>query len=195
MTTSSSKKKPTILYLDDEENNLQSFIATFRRYYTIFAETSIQKAIDVLKNNEINLIITDQRMPEMSGVEFLKLIKKDFPDPVRMILTGYSDVNAIISSINDGSVLSYISKPWNEKELKELIDIAIRIQQNEKHNNELKNNLEEAINKQKTTINLLQKYAPEETVNHILEKINNNDALDIKNIKKSEVTVLFSDIR
>ena len=111
------QKKINILYVDDELNNLVSFKAVFRMKYNIFTAISGEEAISVLRTKEINIIITDQRMPQMTGVEFLETILGEFPDPIRILLTGYADMNAVIDAINKGKIFHYLSKPWNEEEL------------------------------------------------------------------------------
>ncbi len=115
-------RKITILYVDDEINNLVSFKAVFRIKYNVITAISGEEAIKVLKENDVNLIITDQRMPQMTGVEFLESILDEHPDPIRILLTGYADMNAVIDAINKGKIFHYLSKPWNEEEL----DIAIK---------------------------------------------------------------------
>ena len=112
-----NSSKITILYVDDELNNLVSFKAVFRIKYTILTAISAEEAIKILKNNTINIIITDQRMPHMTGVEFLESILDEFPDPIRILLTGYADMNAVVEAINKGKIFHYLSKPWNEEEL------------------------------------------------------------------------------
>lgn len=116
--------KPNILYVDDEPDNLLVFKAAFRRNYTIFTAESGPDGLDILQHQAIDLIITDQRMPDMTGIEFLKLIPQ-LPITIRMILTGYSDVQAVIEAINTGNVYRYITKPWDKDELKMTIDTAI----------------------------------------------------------------------
>ncbi|MEM1136391.1 MAG: response regulator [Bacteroidota bacterium] len=119
------EKKYSILYVDDEESNLRIFKTAFRRHYNIFIAATVEEGIDILTKNEIHLIVTDQRMPQMSGVEFLAKILPEYPDPVRMILTGFSDVQAIIKAINSGRVYRYITKPWDKNELKNILDEAL----------------------------------------------------------------------
>ncbi len=109
--------KISILYVDDELNNLVSFKAVFRMKYTVFTAFSGEEALNVLRNKSINIIITDQRMPQMTGVEFLESILDEFPDQIRILLTGYADMNAVIDAINKGKIFHYLSKPWNEEEL------------------------------------------------------------------------------
>ncbi|MBA2369369.1 MAG: response regulator [Candidatus Protochlamydia sp.] len=183
--------KPVILYVDDEPNNLVSFTAAFRRFYTIHTATSAKEGIEILRREPVHLIITDQRMPEMTGVQFLEAIIPDYPDSIRMILTGFSDVEAIIKAINTGRVLRYITKPWEEAELKQIIDGAIMIYDLEKKNKELLVNLQEETAKQQSILNVFKKYVPEDVVKETL-------TLDVENLTYSEsriVSVCFCDIR
>jgi response regulator RpfG family c-di-GMP phosphodiesterase len=109
--------KISILYVDDELNNLISFKAAFRIKYNVFTAISGEEAIKILHSHEVNIIITDQRMPKMTGVEFLESILPEFPDPMRILLTGYADMTAVIDAVNKGKIFHYLSKPWNEEEL------------------------------------------------------------------------------
>lgn len=109
--------KINILYVDDELNNLVSFKAVFRMKYNISTAISGEEAINILRSKQINIIITDQRMPQMTGVEFLESIIPEFPDPIRILLTSYADMNAVIDAINKGKIFHYLTKPWNEEEL------------------------------------------------------------------------------
>ena len=114
-----------IIYVDDELNNLVSFKAVFRIKYNVYTAVSAEEAIKILRtNNNINVIITDQRMPQMTGVEFLESILDEFPDPIRILLTGYADMNAVIDAVNKGKIFHYLSKPWNEEELDMTINRA-----------------------------------------------------------------------
>lgn len=112
-----SNNKITILYVDDEMNNLISFKAVFRIKYNVLTAISGEEAIKLLKNNTVDIIITDQRMPNMTGVEFLESILDEYPDPIRILLTGYADMNAVIDAVNKGKIFHYLTKPWNEEEL------------------------------------------------------------------------------
>jgi two-component system, sensor histidine kinase and response regulator len=114
-----------VLYIDDEEKNLTSFKAVFRKEYQIYVAKSAQEGIEIMEKNPIHLVITDQRMPNMTGVEFLEHIVDKYPEVTRIILTGYSDVEAIIQAINKGRVFRYVTKPWRREELKETIDNAL----------------------------------------------------------------------
>lgn len=122
---SSSSPRFNILYVDDEARNLQTFAASFRREYNIYTATSGEEGLKVMRQQAISLVISDQRMPGMTGVEFLARIVPDFPNTIRMVLTGYSDVGSIIDSINKGKVDYFLLKPWNPDELKAIIDKSL----------------------------------------------------------------------
>jgi len=117
-----------ILYVDDEVNNLAAFRATFRRDYDIFTAPHINEAYQILNEEQpIHLVIADQRMPGMTGVEFLTDIRKKYPDPLRVLLTAHMDLEALIEAVNEGRIYRYIRKPWNEAELHNTIHNAYEI--------------------------------------------------------------------
>lgn len=133
--------KINILYVDDELNNLVSFKALFRIKYNIHTAISGEEAIKILRNKLINIIITDQRMPQMTGVEFLESILEEFPDPIRILLTGYTDMNAVIDAINKGKIFHYLTKPWNEEELDLTINRAYDIYKQKMEEKEMNSKL------------------------------------------------------
>jgi response regulator RpfG family c-di-GMP phosphodiesterase len=116
--------KITILYVDDEENNLFSFKATFRIRYNVITALSGDAALEVLATKKVHIIITDQRMPEMTGVEFLEKVLEKYPDPMRILLTGYADMTAVVDAVNKGKIFHYLTKPWIEQELDQAISRA-----------------------------------------------------------------------
>jgi len=122
-----AEKKINILYIDDEEHNLISFKATFRLKYNVATAISAEVAKQVLAEKPIDIIITDQRMPNMTGVEFLESIIGQYPDPMRLLLTGYADMNAVVDAINKGKIFQYLTKPWNEDELDAAIQKAYEV--------------------------------------------------------------------
>lgn len=137
-----------LLYIDDEENNLTSFKATFRRQYEIYTANSAEEGLKILQNVDIPIIIADQKMPKITGVEFFKSISKTFPDPMRILLTGYTDIDALADAINHGDVYRYIQKPWSDLELHNTIknaydaycgkiDLRNKVTELEKTNDEL----------------------------------------------------------
>jgi DNA-binding NtrC family response regulator len=130
-------KEISILYVDDEINNLVAFKANFRRDYKIFTTENADEAMNFLRENKIQIVITDQRMPGKTGVEFLEEVIKEFPDPIRILLTGYSDIEVVIDSINKGQVFRYITKPFNDLELKMTIENAMEVFTLREENKEL----------------------------------------------------------
>lgn len=116
-----AENKINILYVDDEENNLVSLKAAFRLKYKIHTAINAEEARKILDTYPIEIIITDQRMPNTTGVEFLESILEKYPDPMRILLTGYSDLNAVIDAVNKGKIFHYLTKPWNEEELETTI--------------------------------------------------------------------------
>lgn len=121
----SLEKVFNILIVDDEPENLLVLDGLLSRKYNIFSADSGAAARDIIFAQNIHLVITDQRMPEMTGVQFLFSIKNDHPDTIRIILTGYTDVEDIIYAINECDIYSYVTKPWNENELLLTIDRAL----------------------------------------------------------------------
>lgn len=120
-----SSNKPKLLVVDDEQDNLDLLYRTFRRDFTVFRADGGVNALEILaKEGEMAAIISDQRMPEMKGTEFLSLTVSDFPDTMRIVLTGYTDINDLIDAINSGQVHKYITKPWEPEQLKLVISEA-----------------------------------------------------------------------
>lgn len=130
-------EKISVLYVDDEEHNLMSFKATFRIKYKVFTAISGEDAIKIMDEKPVDIIITDQRMPNMTGVEFLESILDRYPDPMRILLTGYADLNAVIDAVNKGKIFHYLTKPWNEEELDMTIQRAYDIYKLRKDEKEL----------------------------------------------------------
>lgn len=117
--------KPRMLVVDDEPDNLDLLYRTFRRDFNVLRAESGQQALEVLSEyGEVAVIISDQRMPEMKGTEFLSKTVPKFPDTVRIILTGFTDVEDLVDAINAGQVYRYITKPWDPDELKHVVDQA-----------------------------------------------------------------------
>ena len=120
------KRKPKILVVDDEPDNLDLLYRTFYREYKVLRATSGPDALELLaKEGDISVIISDQRMPMMSGTEFLSLTATKYPDIIRIILTGYTDVEDLVEAINAGKVFKYVTKPWEAEELKAVVRQAL----------------------------------------------------------------------
>lgn len=184
-------EKFPILYVDDEEHNLISFEATFRREYNVHTAKSAAEGLAIMRENEIDLVITDQRMPEMTGIQFLEKIAPEFPDTIKMILTGFSDIGVIVEAINSGRVFRYITKPWDENELRMTIENAKQIFALQISNRELMTTLQQKVEEQEQTLRLFVRYVPEQVVKKTLE--NSQEAIFQGELRN--VAVLFCDIR
>lgn len=121
------RKKPAVLFVDDEQRVLNSMRALFRREYDVHVTTVGSEAIQLLRDNTIDVIVCDQRMPEMTGVEVLGGAKEVSPGTVRILLTGYADLDAIEGSINVGEVFRFLSKPCPPNHLRETVKLAVEI--------------------------------------------------------------------
>ena len=120
-------KKAKLLFVDDEERILNALRSVFRNQYNVFTASSGPEAMEFLKRFRPHVVISDQRMPDMTGVEFLRQVKDFAPQTVRMLLTGYSDLASIVGSINDGEVFRFISKPWDNTEIQKTVAEAAAI--------------------------------------------------------------------
>ncbi|WP_016951520.1 response regulator [Anabaena sp. PCC 7108] len=124
--TSQANIKPKILVVDDEPDNLDLLYRSFYREYKVLRANSGPAALELLaREGDISVIISDQRMPMMSGTEFLSLTATQYPDIIRIILTGYTDVEDLVEAINSGKVFKYVTKPWEAEELKAVVRQAL----------------------------------------------------------------------
>jgi response regulator RpfG family c-di-GMP phosphodiesterase len=118
-------KKPKMLVVDDEPDNLDLLYRTFRRDFNVLrAESGVMALETLAQEGEVAVIISDQRMPEMKGTEFLSKTVPQYPDTMRIILTGFTDVEDLVEAINSGQVYKYITKPWDPNELKAVVSRA-----------------------------------------------------------------------
>ena len=117
--------KHSILCVDDEVDNVESLERLFRRKYRVFTATSGIEALRVLEREPISLIVTDQRMPGMTGVELLAASREHRPDAIRILLTGYTDIESVIAAVNSGQIYRYVTKPWDPVDLGNAVDKAI----------------------------------------------------------------------
>lgn len=117
-----ASEKLALMIVDDEPDNLDLLYRTFRRDFKVYQATSGFEALKLLDQlGEIAVIISDQRMPRMNGTEFLSRTVERFPDTIRIVLTGYTDVEDLVEAINSGQVFKYITKPWNPQKLQEVV--------------------------------------------------------------------------
>jgi eukaryotic-like serine/threonine-protein kinase len=120
-------KKARILFVDDEERILNALRAIFRRDYHVFTAVNGAEALEFVTKFQPQVVVSDQRMREMTGIELLRQVREISPNTVRMLLTGYSDLAAIVGSINDGEVFRYISKPWDNEEIQRIVAEAVAV--------------------------------------------------------------------
>jgi len=204
------KENYNILYVDDEENNLNSFRAALRRDYNVFTALSGEEGMEILSKNDIHVVVTDQRMPHMTGVQFLQHIPID-QDNIRIILTGFTDMESIIEAINTGKVYRYIKKPWDKDELKITIDNAVETVMLRRNNKKLIYELQ--VNNEQLEVKVQQRTREIEKQKEIIETAKaQSDSLllnilpdeiaeELKKFGKSyarkhnQVSVLFSDIK
>ncbi|MEB3245044.1 MAG: response regulator [Vampirovibrionales bacterium] len=109
----------TVLFVDDEAHILAALKRLLRNEpYQIITATSAKEGLEILTHTPAQLIVSDQRMPEMAGNAFLQQVKLLYPDTIRVILSGYADVNVILEALNKGEVYRFFTKPWQEEDLK-----------------------------------------------------------------------------
>ncbi len=116
-----------VLYIDDEPSNLISFKANFRQKCEVTTTDNPKCAIDLVGQLDIQVVISDQRMPRMTGIQFFNQLKNCQPDPTRILLTGYSDLEAVVDAINLGEIYRYVTKPWDYDLLLEIIEEAYEL--------------------------------------------------------------------
>jgi len=117
----------TVLFVDDEEKVLTSLKRGLldKPYKTLFASSG-KEALEILRRNQVHVIVTDMRMPEMGGLELLKAVKEEYPDIIRMVLSGYTQVTTLLTAINQGEIFRFITKPWKlEEEFKPAVREAV----------------------------------------------------------------------
>ncbi len=122
-------KKARILFVDDEERILTALRSIFRMNYHVFTATNGAEALELIRKFQPHVVVSDQRMPEMTGVELLRQVKAVAPATVRLLLTGYSDLASIVGSVNEGEVFRFVSKPWDNQDIQKTIGEAAAIAQ------------------------------------------------------------------
>lgn len=194
--------KPTVLYIDDEEDNLVVFRSAFRRDFNVLVSTSPEEGLAMVEKDDIPLVITDQRMPGMTGIEFLEKLPEN-NESVRMILTGFSDVEIIIEAINKCNIYRYLTKPWDKSELMHTINLALEKFYLNRENEQLVVDLRQANEELEDRVRLrtaeLEK--EKERANQLLLNVLPEPAAEeikkrgkVKPRSRKNVTILFMDI-
>lgn len=126
-----SVERTTVLFVDDEERILRSLRMLFRGRHEILATTSGAEALRIVRSRPVHAIVSDQRMPEMLGVDLLRQVRQASPSTMRLLLTGYSDQQAIVASVNDGEIFRFIEKPWQPQYLIDTVEQAVQVAVND----------------------------------------------------------------
>ncbi len=122
-----SDPRPRLLFVDDEQRVLNSMRIMFRRQFDLFLASHGAQALDIVKSEDINVIVADHRMPQMTGVEVLSKVRRLSPRTVRILLTGYADLDAVEGSINDGQVFRFLTKPCAPQQLRDTVELAAKL--------------------------------------------------------------------
>lgn len=138
------KPQRNLLLVDDEENITRSLLRLLRQDgYSIYTASSGEEGLSILEEYRIGVILSDQRMPEMSGTEFLSQVSKLYPDTIRIVLSGYTDLETVTDAINEGKIYKFLTKPWDDMLLRQNIEEAFRqyelAEENKRLSLELKN--------------------------------------------------------
>jgi two-component system response regulator HupR/HoxA len=110
-----------LLIVDDERDIVDSLTESFRGVMTVYPAYSADEALRIFREKDIHVVLSDQRMPDMTGVELFGKVKAINPMPIRILLTGYSDINVVIKGLNEGLMWKYVTKPWDPEDLKNIV--------------------------------------------------------------------------
>ncbi len=135
------KSEKIILYIDDEQENLDGFLYNFRKDFTIYTAQNTLEAFNIIRNNPVKVVLSDNKMPDMLGTEFFEVLSASHPDIIRILVTAYADTEAAMQAINKGQVYRFITKPWDKNELKVAIENAFEAYQLKFQNQQLIENL------------------------------------------------------
>ncbi len=189
-----TKKKYELLLVDDELANLQKLQRTFMAEYNVHLAQSGQEALQILQRSPIDAIITDQKMPNMTGIEFLELSQRSFPNLVRIVLTGFTEVDDLIAAINTGKVHKYITKPWEPDDVRVAVRDALEKMELVRENERLAAELQRANEKLKTENIILrqevEKQAFPKSIVHASPEMENILRL-LRRVTGTETTVLI----
>jgi response regulator RpfG family c-di-GMP phosphodiesterase len=162
----------TLLLVDDEPNIINALKRTLRRDgYSIFTANSAADGFDLLAEHKIGVIVSDQRMPHMTGVEFLRKVKELYPRTLRVVLSGYTDLESVTSAINEGAIYRFMTKPWDEEQIRNNIREAFEHYEMEQRNQQLTLELQRA-NEQLSMLNQSLEQKVMQKTHEIMRNIN-----------------------
>jgi len=171
--------KANILYVDDEKENLDGFEASFYNMYNLSLADNGKSGLEILRTKEIHVIVSDQRMPEMSGLEFFAEVQKKYPDIVCIILTAHIDSESAIRAVNQGGIFRYILKPWDKNEMQMSLENAVQTFKLKSENRSLVLELQKKNKELEEHKNNLQKLVEEKT-----------EELKLKNIELAKINLM-----
>ncbi|MCA9539396.1 MAG: response regulator [Myxococcales bacterium] len=117
--------RATILVIDDERQTVNAVKHLLRRRYRVLGATRADEGIELMRANDVSVVLCDQRMPGMTGADFFEAVRGEHPDAVRILITAYSDIQALVRSVNRGQIFGYVAKPWSPEELEQVVDTAV----------------------------------------------------------------------
>ncbi len=163
-------KPASILFIDDEELSHILFKAVFGDDFDVHKALSAREGLEVLRRETIHLLITDQCMPEMTGAELLAEIRDEFPDIGRMMLTAYSDLDAVVQAVNSGRLDHYVTKPWDADELREIIERALENYRQRIARRRQVAELQQEVAKERELRQAFQPYVPASVLEELIGK-------------------------
>jgi two-component system response regulator HupR/HoxA len=186
-------KRHTLLLVDDETANLQKLQRTFVHHFDVHMAQSGEEALALLRKHPIDAIIADQKMPNMTGIEFLEVSQKEYPDLVRIILTGYTEVDDLIAAINTGKVHKYLTKPWNPEDLLIAVRESLERLELQRENVRLTAELRQANERLKAENTLLRQEMEEGLARSIVYRSPEMEAILqlLRRVTATETTVLI----
>lgn len=195
-----SNKDYTILLVDDEKENLDSLSLVLDRDYNLLFANDGLEALNLIENkdypDEIHMIISDQRMPKLTGVGLFQKTSELLPDAVRIILTGFTDADAIISSINEGQIYKFLTKPIDPIDLRVTVRRSLEYYSLEQRNVQLVIDLKKRVDEVESLVTAFEKFVPRQFLDRVAtEGVRNLDELVIGKAQSETVSMLFSDIR
>lgn len=199
----SKNKTATVLYVDDLQTNLVLFEATFANDFNIILAESARKALEIMKEHEIQVLVTDQRMPDMTGTELLQEVAEKYPETRRFLLTAYTDFETVVEAVNKGHIHGYINKPLQVDEIRLTINNSLEVYYLRQKNNQILEELEKAnaellnLDELKTGLIKVISHEIRDPLNRIMgtlhmlkDKIESSDLIQVINVLDNSVSKL-----
>jgi adenylate cyclase len=181
-----------VLYVDDEPSNLIVFEAAFEERYALMTANSAAEALVLMRQHPFDVLLTDMRMPDIDGAELLRRVLPEWPDVLRIVLTGYTDVETVVKAVNEGQVYQFVTKPWDIDAMGVMLDRAFQHADARRREKRLLATLDDQAHKEESIRTVFQRYAPEAVVRTVFE----DDTWRERTApERCEVTLLFADLR